>query len=341
MDASVARAGIGATIFSLFALAVIETLWPIELVVARPSIVFGLFAHGVAFGLKSLKWSITYGVAVVVVEVALAWRAREKRWPRFLVHGALAAALCVHAYLTLLRYEVFKDHPVLVVPYVVAFGLLTALGSALGLPRYRRAGAAVGLTSFFVLHGLNHFVMPDSYFTFHLSVLELSLPVLVLGTTHALLLLRFSRPRVWRVAAIAALGVLSIGPWAAKGPAASALPQALLHTLLGRLQVVYAPFTEGSEGPPVKREIDPEGVERFRSMSGMPELPDTFRLKSYNVVFITSEAVRFDKTSLADESLGTTPNLLKLARDGGFSFTKAHSPSSATLPSNAAMMAMT
>ncbi len=341
MDASVARAGIGATILSLFAVAVVEALWPIELVVARPSIAFGLFAHVVTFGLKSLKWSITYGIAVVVVEVALAWRARDKRWPRIVVHAALAAAICVHAYLTLLRYEVFKDHPVLVAPYVVAFGLITALGAALGLPRFRRAGASVGLASFVVLHGLNHFVMPDSYFTFHLSVLELSLPVLVLGTTHALLLLRFSRPRVWRVSAIAALGVLSIGPWAAKGPAAAALPQALLHTLLGRLQVVYAPFTEGSEGPPVKREIDPDGVERFRSMSGMPPLPEAFRLASYNVVLITSEAVRFDTTSLADESLGTTPNLLELARDGGYSFTRAHSPSSATLPSNAAMMAMT
>ncbi|NUO52153.1 MAG: sulfatase [Polyangiaceae bacterium] len=341
MDASVARAGIGATIFSLFTVAVAEALWPVELVLARPSIAFGLFAHVVTFGQKSLKWSITYGVAVIVVEVLLAWRAREKKWPRIIVHGALAAALCVHAYLTLLRYEVFKDHPVLVVPYVVAFGLITALGVALGLPRFRRAGAALGLGSFLVLHGLNHFVMPDSYFTFHLSLLELSLPILILGATHTLLLLRFSRPRVWRVAAILALGVLSIGPWAAKGVAAPALPQALLHTLIGRLQVVYAPFTEGSEGPPVKREIDPDGVARFRSMSAMPALPEAFRLKSYNVVFITSEAVRFDKTSLADESQGTTPNLLKLAQDGGFSFTAAHSPSSATLPSNAAMMAMT
>lgn len=341
MDASPARAAIGATILSLFGLAVVEALWPIDLVVARPSLAIGLFAHVVTFGLKSLKWSVWYAVAVIVVEALLGSLSRERRWPRVVVHLGLASAIVWHAYATLLRYEVFKDYPVLIAPYVVAFGLLGALGATLGMPRFRKAGAAVGLAGFVVLHWLNHFVMPDSYFTFHLSVFQLALPALVLGATHALLVFRFSRPRVMRVLAILALGLLWMGPWATKTFAAPALPQALLHTLLGRLQVVYAPFTEGSEGPPVERQIDPDGVERFRSMSGLPALPEGFSLRKHNVVFITSEAVRFDKTSLANEALGTTPNLLALARDGGFSFTDAHSPSTATLPSNAAMMSMT
>jgi arylsulfatase A-like enzyme len=338
---SPARAAIPACVLALFALATTEALWPVELVAAKPSLAPQLFAHVVTFGQRSMKWAIAYAVAVIVAEVILGRFAPQRRVPRVALHGALAGVIAVHAYLTLLQYVVFKDHPVLVAPYVVSFVLIAALGAGLGVPRLRRAGAAVALVGALVLHGLNHLILPDSYFTFHLSVLELTMPVLFLGLTYALLLLDGRGVRFLRVATILALGALFVSPRYAKSSAAEARPQALLHTLVGRLQVVYAPFTEGSEGPPVPKRIDPDGVARFISLSGLPALPAEVRLADYNVLFISSEAVRFDRTSLATESLGSTPNLLALARSGAMSFTRAHSPSSATLPSNAGLMSMT
>jgi len=326
MSPAPVRSAISATVFSVFAMACIETLWPLELVAARPSLLVGLFANVVGFGFKSLRWSIAYLAAVILAEAALRLWARERRAVRAVVHGALAVAVSAYAYMTLLRYEVFKETPVLVVPYVVAAAFLGALGAAITSGRARKAGAVV--------------ILPDSYFTFHLSLFQLTLPVLGLGLTYALSIRESATKRGVQVATLVALGLVLATPLA-RAQAKATRPEALLHTLIGRLQVVYAPFTEGSEGPPIPRQIDPEGVDRFRRQSGLPELPEAFRLDDYNILLVTSEAVRFDKTSLANESLGTTPNLLALARSGAFSFTRAHSPSSATLPSNAAFMAMT
>lgn len=334
------KAGVIALVLGLLVLTAIEALVPVARGSVPAKTAPGLFAHVVDFALTSLREPLTYGLAVIIAEVVLRRVKPTKAWPRILVHGALATALVAHAYLTLLRYEEFKEHPILAAPYVVALVVLTVLGAGLGWTRVRRVGAHAGLAGFAVLHALNHAILPDSYFTFHLSLFELTLPLLFLGLTYL-----FSRkevvPRSWLVAAaLVAVGLGSM-PLAARKLGTKTLPASLLHTLLGRLQVVFAPFTEGSEGPPVPKQIDPEGVARFQSLGGLPILPAEVRLGDFNVLLIESEAVRFDKTSLASEALGSTPNLLELERAGAFVFTRAHSPSSATLPSNAGLMSMT
>lgn len=336
---STERAGLVALVGGLFLVCLVEVLVPTLRGAFPASAAPGIFAHVVDFAYTSLREPLTYGGAVVIAELVFRLRPPKKRWPRVAVHAALAAALVAHAYLTLLRYEEFKDHPILVVPYVVALGFFTALGSSLGWPRVRRLAAHVGLAAFAVLHGLNHAILPDSYFTFHLSLLELTFAALFLGLLHTLVR-RTRIGRAWLIGAAATAAGLAAMPFAAKS-LEKTLPPALLHTLLGRLQVVYSPFTEGSEGPPAPKQIDPEGVARFKSLSGLPTIPPDIQLADFNVLLVESEAFRFDRTSLAREDLKTTPNLVELERAGAFVFTNAHSPSSATLPSNAGLMSMT
>ncbi len=340
VSGSTERAGLVALVSGLFVITSIEALVPALRGAVPASAAPGVFAHMVDFAYKSLREPLTYGAAVVVAEVVLKLAKPKKSWPRLAAHAALAAALVGHAYLTLLRYEEFKEHPILALPYVLAVLFFTGLGASLGWPRVRRVGAHVGLAAFAVLHALNHAILPDSYFTFHLSLFELTFAALFLGLVHALVR-RARIGRGWLVGTAAVAAALGTMPYVAKTHGGKTLPPSLLHTLLGRLQVVYAPFTEGSEGPPVPKEPDPEGVPRFKSLSGLPTIPPEVRLQDFNILLIESEAFRFDRTSLAREELETTPNLRELERAGAFVFTNAHSPSSATLPSNAGLMSMT
>jgi hypothetical protein len=57
---------------------------------------------------------------------------------------------------------------------------------------------------------------------------------------------------------------------------------------------------------------------RFQKQSHLPRLPPGFELKDYNVLFISSEATRFDHTGLSKSAIAPTPNLVRLRDEGAF-----------------------
>lgn len=331
---------LSSAVLSVLIVSVVEAAWPVELIGNKPSLLPALFAHTTTFLLADAGATLAYFALVICVE-ALLGPSRPRL--RLLAHVVLSAGLSMFAYRTLLRYEPFEKYPVLIAPYVVAFLAFSVLGAGLLIERLGRWRigwfcAACGFGGFALLHTINHRMLDDAYGTFHLSLLLISIPLLFFGILYPL---RDVRRSALRRGTVTALVIVALGPWFAKTSAAYARPQALLHTMLGRVQVVSTPFAEADEGPRTPRQTDPDGVARFLSTAGFPALPPSFELEQYNVLLVTSEAVRFDATSLADEAHGNTPNLRALAAAGGYSFSAAHAPSSATLLSNASMMLMT
>lgn len=76
--------------------------------------------------------------------------------------------------------------------------------------------------------------------------------------------------------------------------------------------------------------------ELFERYSGLPELPESFRVENYNLLLVTVEAVRSDAVLRREQA----PNLAQLAADGGWSFQRAYAPASRTWLSIAALFAM-
>lgn len=339
---------------SLLLFAALEAICgPVHLYAAKPWMFFQVLAHVVAFVVQSMLGSIGYCALLIGVEALLSrtTKARlDRALPRLALHALPAAWIAVQSYETLAVYEEFRRHPLLVLPYVASFVVFLALGAALGWPpkrlglvRSRWLGAAVSGLGFVALQALNHSVLSSRYFTLHLSVFQLSLPLLFLSVSY-LFLARLGRgreqPRLLSKLVLSSLALVCASLLAASTIFAASRSKALGYTLLGESQVVYRPFDEDTEGPGAGL-ADPNGVARFLDASRLPRLPSQFALEDYNVLLIVSEALRFDRTSLADEKLATTPHLLELVRSGAYWFTRASSPSSATLPSNASLMSMT
>ncbi|UCE62229.1 MAG: tetratricopeptide repeat protein, partial [Phycisphaerales bacterium] len=54
----------------------------------------------------------------------------------------------------------------------------------------------------------------------------------------------------------------------------------------------------------------------WTTQSGLPELPAVFELEGHDLLFVITDAVRYDRTSLADEAHDTTPALRGLVERG-------------------------
>lgn len=136
--------------------------------------------------------------------------------------------------------------------------------------------------------------------------------------------------------AAAALGFLSLlaaVPFDPSGRPAAAALTAVGHAATG----THYSETRERKGRPDAL-VDADAV--FAAKSGMPAL-ELESLARFNFLLITTEATRFDETSLADANLGTTPNLAQLAADGAFNFARAYSPSNGTLASMSSMFSLT
>lgn len=220
----------------------------------------------------------------------------------------------------------------LVLVATVAAAVTTGLAHA-SRTRWRRAGPLLALVGFVVLDGLNHAREPLGYPGVHLLFFQASLPLL------AVALLPFARGALDRRGVRWSLGGAVVLGAVAGGPEPAQRPQALAETMLGRTFAIWRPWTEQDEPatPPPPPVPLAEAEADFARYSGLPSLPSGFRFEDHHVLLITSEATRFDGTSLASTNLATTPNLAALAREA-LVFRAAVSPSSTTLGSSAALL---
>jgi len=181
----------------------------------------------------------------------------------------------------------------------------------------------------------------DEYPTLRLALAQIGHLLWLIGLWHCARRLPpgllGSLARVWPVAALVglaygaqALGLLELGR-----------PLFLARTTLGSSLASLHPYAVESEQPQRKVPDDPQGVARFLRHARMPTLPADFDLTRYNVLWLMSEATRFDKTSLGrkNDSI-TTPNLLDLRRSGAFSWKRAFAPSSGTFLSLSSIFGM-
>ena len=282
---------------------------------------------------------------VIAAGAAAAWRTDRRRLRAGLL-VALGIAQAGYAREVLIEYPPFAwSHAV-----SAAFA---ALGLALGgahllLLRQKGApalGAALVLGSL-VLARAHYAVYVGVYPTLHQCLLVLCFVGCALGL--ALALRAVERPvAMRRTAALLAASLLPLA--LIEMPAAAwARPVVIAYTELGRGAGVAEALERDRElllpetlpGPRDSTLLapDPDAEARFAENSNLPPLGVS--LEDHDVLLILADATRFDRTSLADPSLDTTPRLRAFA-DEAHVFTRAYAPSNGTFPSLAAMLAMT
>lgn len=238
------------------------------------------------------------------------------------------------------------------VPVALVFVVLGAGLGALHLwvARPRRGafvgGVALALGSLlFARAHYTHYV--GQYPTLHQACLQLSFVGCALGLGLAIGAL--DRPAVARRVAVVAAAMLLCLAFVELPASAWARPVVMAYTELGRGAGVAAALERDRafllpEALPTTRHSellrpDDDAEARFAAAVNLPPLE--VALEDYDVLLVVTEATRFDRTSLSDPELGTTPALERFARRGAHVFSRAYSPSNGTFPSLASMFAMT
>jgi arylsulfatase A-like enzyme len=269
------------------------------------------------------------------------------------VQVLLAILPAAFAYYLLQLYEPFALYPPFVAAYV-GLALLTWLSVGLSkhpwvkrlrLPRGLFSDRSVGvllLAAALLVSRFNYGSHKGLYPTLHLSALVVTHLLLTLACFRFLRSFEEPFAPAWRTAAKVLVSLVALAPLlSAAGLVDASAPHVTAYTATGQSKVVFHRFqsseTEGRPSLPP----DPEALERFASRSGLPRLPESFQLENYNVLLVTSEATRFDRTSLSKNRQANTPQLARFRDSGAFSFTRAYSPSSGTLHSISSVMAMT
>ncbi|MBW2376624.1 MAG: sulfatase [Deltaproteobacteria bacterium] len=256
------------------------------------------------------------------------------------LRGSLIAGACFAVagsfYAVLTMYPPFRGYLPFVVAYLgFALGLIAyAVAWSLGMPRtaWRLPVAASLIGTAVALHVANYKVYVGQYPTLHLSTLQIEYTVLSLGVALALAGGAAGRLRALGLGCLAFSLLSPLGNWASRSVRAGFVDA----TVLGQSSVVFSPIVENRHGGGA---MDEAGDERFRANAGFPALPTDFVLEDYNILLIASEATRYDKTTLFDPRLKTTPNLANRARTA-WSASRAYAPSSGTLHSMSALLAM-
>ncbi|MEZ4384840.1 MAG: sulfatase-like hydrolase/transferase [Nannocystaceae bacterium] len=274
---------------------------------------------------------------------------------RWAGHALLALAVTLWTARVLMIYPPFRGF----IPFhLLLAGLLVfTLLACRRPPATPRPGAAAwlldrGILCAAVPAAIGVYAYDYAYFrgiypTLHLALLVIAHHLLGLGLWRLFAQTRAPRPgpRATVVGLVALAGLTGLAAHLeARGELREGLPYFRSFSILGQSHVVFHPFTSEDEGPPAlpdaELEVLANSVELFLDYTFLPELPDDFDVTNYNVLLITSEATRFDQTSLADPTLATTPALAAWADSGAFVFTRAFSPSSGTLHSMSGLLGM-
>lgn len=297
-----------------------------------------------------LRSSVTTFAVPALLVVAAAAVLSDGTRPR--VRRGLLAALGVTqvalAREVLIEYPPFADSLGLTAGLAVLGLLAAALHVALDRPLRgaRLAGLGLALGSLAVARA-HYLVYVGLYPSLHQCAVQLGFAGCALGVGMALASIEPPRAPSMRVAVALAAGLVALA--LVEVPAGAwARPIVTAYTEVGRaagvadalererdllLPTTLPPPREGALLAP-----DAGAEARFREHAGLPDL--SFALADHDVLLVMVDAVRFDRTSLADPALRTTPRLAALARRRAQIHTRAYSPSNGTFPSLAAMLSM-
>lgn len=291
---------------------------------------------------------VTFVVPALLV-VATAAVLSDRSRPR--IRAGLLAALGVTQ--VAMAREVLIEYP----PFANSLAMnaaLLALGAIaavahLGLARPWTGSRAVGLASAvgsLAIARAHYAVYVGQYPTLHQATLQLCFVGCALGVGLVLVSIESPRAPSTRVAvglaaALAALAFVEV-------PASAwARPVVTAYTELGRGAGVAealerdAAYLLPRALPEARRSEllapDDDAEARFAEHSGLPDLD--FALEEHDVLLVMVDATRFDRTSLAEPALRTTPRLAALGRRAQV-FERAYSPSNGTFPSLASMLSM-
>ena len=278
----------------------------------------------------------------------------------WLLGTLVAGAICAFSYVGLTAYGPFRGY----LPFIALFAVLFVFllwwtrvllapplpSAARGVRRALRWGLPfVGLVGFGITTILNRTLYPDAYPTLHLSILQVSYLLLLVGLSSLLVVLppRSRRPRVLRwLAAGAFVNVVVLAPPLVDGGLCDALQPAFRRfTDLGRSYALRPggrePASVPGLAPAAAVELDDAAaLARFAAHSNLPQLPSGFDLTRYNVLVVSVDAFRYRETGLHEGRPGVTPSLFALAQRGGYWFERAYSPAPATLQSFSSLFAM-
>jgi arylsulfatase A-like enzyme len=259
------------------------------------------------------------------------------------------AALAVWIHSRLGTYAPFRWYPPLL-GLTAAFAAVVVLGHARAFSdRWPRLAGALwpvaGLVGFAAVHLASHSLFVGRYPALHLAALLWAAALLHLACFSLLrVLLRRGRTRPVAASVVAVLVLAAPALFAPRELAAGLTEEAAASDALGQAWLVgrsYDPRTEDALAGPLPFETDAAAAALFDAASRFPPLPGDFRLEDHNVLLVTSEATRWDQTSLARPELRTTPNLAALVSEGGAtSFDEAYAASSGTLHSLSALLCM-
>jgi arylsulfatase A-like enzyme len=301
----------------------------------------------------------TLGLPFGILVVALCWKACQKSldfaWPHLVIDAALGMGMAAVTYLGFAKYEAFRAYPPLLAACVVLGVGMSALLALLSgkselqswvSPRHLLTWAsAVALIAAAGLHWVNYVLYPGLYYPFHLGVMTATYALLTLGIAGLLIRARWNEGAPDPLIAVA-MAIASLAGLASGYASTDLRPHVRTYSIVGQTAVLFADrvTTRSLESHaldelPEKLPSRDSYVEVFEQHHPFPELPDGFQLDDYNVLLVTTEAVRFDSTSLGAPSLESTPHLASLAADA-YVNTRAYSPSSGTLHSMAANLAM-
>jgi arylsulfatase A-like enzyme len=290
-------------------------------------------------------------VLLLLAAAAISFAPRRPRATRALL-ALLGVAESALAREVAIEYSPFAWNAAITIGFVlvaIAFGGALLWLASQRAKEHRRAtllfGAALSAIAIAILRA-HYLVFVGLYPTAHACVLQIAFVSLALGLAFFFSALP-ERTRAHRVvfAAIAPLAILALFDLPAS---AWAKPYVVAYTELGRSAgVARALEREGRyllprSLPPARTASalrpDRDGLERFAAHANLPAMD--LDLAEHDVLFVLSDATRWDRTSLAGTD-GVTPNLAALEREGAYVFERAYSPSNGTFPSLASMLAMT
>lgn len=303
---------------------------------------------------EALKYVWVNALAFVLLLVvskteSVFWAPKRK----LLAEAVICALPVGYSYAILSRYPPFAEYPPFLAGFFCLWGGLLLLSWWMRRPskapssRFQvllRGAAPLAFAALaLIFESNNNSGQRGLYPTLHLTLLllthlSLSLFVWTLWMVTPLTS-RFAKClRVWGQLSIAL--VLLAPALSFAGVLDRSLPYVIGFTASGKARAVFSHFESAElEHRPALRN-DPEASRRFAQRSNLPGLPTDFDLQNFNVLLITSEATRFDRTSLKPGSVGRTPNLVSLEDRGAFVFENAYSPSSGTLHSISSLLSM-
>jgi arylsulfatase A-like enzyme len=286
-------------------------------------------------------------VALQLVAVLFAARSWSKQGGRLLAAVLVVTApVVIYVYSELTANSAFRGYAPLIAWHAVMFLVVVAgTTQALGLARSQRRSmlcAAAGIIGGVVALSANYIIYPHRYPTFHIAMINSALLMLWAGFINVLSLVpvRARRPSHGVVALLACIQGVAVAVAAPAAPQLSAIVHE--YSVLGHAGATQhgaldeVPCATQPEPFPVD-----EALALFAKHSGLPQLPDDFRLNDHNILLIVTDTLRYDQTSESNPDLDTTPLLSRFAGRGAFRFSHAYAPAASTGPTMCSMLSMT